>query len=92
MHALSTPRFDAERQEWSEDTMRFDTVVYWCEIAGRLINGVGRRSQGTLDLAGGQNSGKKTQVPCSLVDVVLAIACVYACGMCATGCSLNYIG
>ena len=28
MHVLNTPRFDTERQEWSEDTMRFDTVVY----------------------------------------------------------------
>ena len=28
LHVLSTPRFDTERLEWREDTMRFDTVVY----------------------------------------------------------------
>ena len=28
MHVLSTPRFDREWPEWSEDTVHFDTVVY----------------------------------------------------------------
>ena len=58
LHVLSTPRYDTDRLEWSEDIMRFDTVVYCCDLAmivltygpDLVLPRVGRINQGTVDL------------------------------------------
>ena len=99
LHVLSTPKYDTEQLEWSDDIMHFDIVVYWCKWAERLQTygpKLGFTESGPDEPRdsgpGGQNSDTK-HFPCNLVDVVIVRApvCVYAFGMCATGCSCNYI-
>ena len=74
LRVLSTPRYDAEQLECNDDIMRFDTVVYCCEWAGRLQNygpdlvlpRVDRMNQGKVD----KEEQPGQQSPCNLVDVV----------------------